>query len=153
MPHLFSGLIAFGLATAMLFAGGMVVIHLEQITLPSTAPELFPLKNQGLAFQHAAARASDVLPLYDSSELIFPPVPEKASSFFRTEPTGFQVSPVGHGGTTSLIVLQKISALGSDFARQKACYLAGARLAFEPPLVARVRSKFFADGGKRDGVR
>jgi len=119
MPHLFSGLIAFGLATAMLFAGGMVVIHLEQITLPSTAPELFPLKNQGLAFQRAAARASDVLPLYGSSELIFPPVPEKASSFFRTAPTGFQVSPVGHGGTTSLIVLQKVGALGSDLRGKK----------------------------------
>ena len=119
MPHLFSGLIAFGLATAMLFAGGMVVIHLEQITLPSTAPELFPLKNQGLAFQRAAARASDVLPLYGSSEITFPPVPEKASSFFRTAPTGFQVSPVGHGGTTSLIVLQKVSALGSDLRGKK----------------------------------
>jgi D-alanine transfer protein len=119
MPHLFSGLIAFGLAAAMLFAGGIDVIHLEQITLPSTAPELFPLKNQGLAFQRAAARASDVLPLYGSSELIFPPVRENASSFFRTAPTGFQVSPVGHGGTTSLIVLQKVSALGSDLRGKK----------------------------------
>jgi D-alanine transfer protein len=59
------------------------------------------------------------LPLYGSSELIFPPVPEKASSFFRTAPTGFQVSPVGHGGTTSLIVLQKVSALGSDLRGKK----------------------------------
>jgi D-alanine transfer protein len=59
------------------------------------------------------------LPLYGSSELIFPPVPEKASSFFRTAPTGFQVSPVGHTGTTSLIVLQKVGALGSDLRGKK----------------------------------
>jgi D-alanine transfer protein len=114
MPHLFSGLIAFALAAAVLFAGEMVVSHLEHTTLPSTAPELFSLKNQGLAFQRAAARAMDVLPLYGSSELIVPPVPEKASNFFRTAPTGFQVSPVGNGGTMSLIILQKVGALGSD---------------------------------------
>jgi D-alanine transfer protein len=119
MRHLFSGVIAFGLAAALLVAGGMVVIHLEHITLPSTAPELFPLKNQGLAFQRAAARASAVLPLYGSSELIFPAVPENASKFFRTAPTGFQISPVGHGGTTSLIVLQKVGALGSDLRGKK----------------------------------
>jgi D-alanine transfer protein len=119
MAHLFSGLIAVGLAAAMLFAGGMIVSHMEQITLRSTAPELFQLKNQGLAFQRAAARASDVLPIYGSSELIFPPVPENASNFFRTAPTGFQVSPVGHGGTTSLIVLQKVGALGSDLRGKK----------------------------------
>jgi D-alanine transfer protein len=119
IPHLFSGLVAFGLAAAVLLAGGMVVIHLERTTLPSTAPELFPLKNQGLAFQRAAARAVDVLPLYGSSELIFPPIPEKASNFFRTAPTGFQVSPVGHGGMTLLITLQKVGALGSDLRGKK----------------------------------
>lgn len=119
MPHLSSGLIAFGLLGAVLFAVGMAAIHLEHITLPSTAPELFPLKNQGMAFQRAAARASNVLPLYGSSELIFPPVPENASNFFRTAPTGFQVSPVGHPGTTSLIVLQKVGALGSDLRGKK----------------------------------
>jgi len=50
MPHLFSGLIASSLAAAALFAGGMVVIHLEHTTLPSTAPDLFLLKNQGWPF-------------------------------------------------------------------------------------------------------
>jgi D-alanine transfer protein len=119
MTHLFSGVIAFGLAAAVLFVGRMAVIHLEHTTLSSTAPELFPLKNQGLAFQRAVAYASDVLPLYGSSELIVPPVPEKASNFFRTAPTGFQVSPVGNGGTTPLIILQKVGALGSDLRGKK----------------------------------
>jgi D-alanine transfer protein len=119
LPHLFPGLIAFGLASSVLFVGGMVAIHLEHTTLPSTAPELFPLKNQGLAFQRAVAYAPDVLPLYGSSELIIPPVPEKASKFFRTAPTGFQVSPVGNGGMMSLIILQKVGALGSDLRGKK----------------------------------
>src|SRR6266700_2969172 len=64
MPHLFAGLIALGLAAAVLFGGQMVVIHLEHSTIPSTAPDLFLLKNQGLAFQRAAARAADVFPTF-----------------------------------------------------------------------------------------
>ena len=118
-PHLFAGLIASGLAVAVLFAGETAVIHLEHTTVSSTAPELFPLKNQGLAFQNAAVRAADVLPFYGSSELINPPIPERASVFFRTAPTGFQVSPVGKGGMAPLIILQKVGALGSDLRGKK----------------------------------
>src|SRR5207247_3841319 len=91
-------------------------------TLPSTAPDLFLLKNQGLAFQRAAARAVNVLPIYGSSELLVPAVPEKGNNFFRTAPTGFQLSPVGGGGANPLIMLQKVGALGSA--------LRGKRLAF-----------------------
>jgi len=119
MPHLFSGLIASGLAAAVLFGAGMVAVHLEHTTILSTVPELFSLKNQGLAFQRAAAHAPHVLPLYASSELVTPLVPERASIFFRTAPTGFQVSPVGAGGMAPLIILQKIGALGSDLRGKK----------------------------------
>ena len=119
MPHLFSGLIATGLTAAVLLGVGMVAAHLEHTTIVSSAPELFPLKKQGLAFQRAAAHAPSVLPLYGSSELVIPPVPERASVFFRTAPTGFQVSPVGAGGASSLSMLQKIGALGSDLRAKK----------------------------------
>ena len=114
MPHLFSGLIASGVVAAALVVLGIVAIHLEHTTIASTAPEQFPLKKQGLAFQRAAARAPSVLPLYGSSELLVPPIPERASIFFRTAPTGFQVSPNGAGGASSLSMLQRIGALGSD---------------------------------------
>jgi hypothetical protein len=57
-PHLFSALVACGFVVAILFAGRVIVIHLERCALPSVAPELFPLKNQGLAFQRAAAHAT-----------------------------------------------------------------------------------------------
>src|SRR4030095_6002729 len=90
----------------------MLAVHLEHATILSSAPELFPLKNQGLAFQRAAAYAPNVLPLYGSSELTALRVPERANVFFRTAPTGFQVSPVGAGGMPPLIILQKIGALG-----------------------------------------
>jgi D-alanine transfer protein len=119
MPHLSSGLIASGLVAVVLLVAGMVAVHREHATIHATAPELFPLKNQGLAFQRAAARAPNVLPLYGSSELTALPVPERANIFFRTAPTGFQVSPVGAGGMPPLIISQKVAALGSDLRGKK----------------------------------
>ena len=119
MPHSFSALMASALAAAALFTGRMVAIHLEHTTVTSTAPNLFPLKNQGLAFQRAAARAPNVLPFYGTSELLIPAIPEKGDNFFRTAPTGFQVSPVGGGGANLLVMLQRIGALASDLHGKK----------------------------------
>src|SRR5437667_9664882 len=113
-PHLFSALIAFGLPIAFLCGGRLLAIYLEEKTIHATAPRDFFIKNQGLALQRAAARAPNILLLYGSSELI-DPVPNRASDFFRKEPTGFEVCPVGKAGTTSLIILQKLGALGSAF--------------------------------------
>jgi D-alanine transfer protein len=113
MPHLFAGPIALSLAAIVLFTEVRVLIHFEHATIVSTAPENFSLKNQGLAFQSAAAHARNVLPIYGSSELRVPAVPEKGNNFFRTAPTGFQLSPVGTGGADPLIMLQKVGALGS----------------------------------------
>jgi D-alanine transfer protein len=118
MPHLFSALIACGLVAAALSAGRIIAVHLERSTLASTAPTVFPLKNQGLAFQRAAARARDVLPLYGSSEF-FSGGPERASSFFHNAPTGFRISPVGKPGADSVIMLQKLGALGADLQGKK----------------------------------
>jgi D-alanine transfer protein len=113
LPHAIAAPLALGLAAIILFAAQRVLIHLEHATIASTAPEIFALKNQGLVFQRAAAHAPDVLPIYVSSELLRPPVPERGNIFFRTAPTGFQLSPVGGGGANVLIMLQKVGALGS----------------------------------------
>jgi len=130
MPHLFAGLIASGLVAVALFAARLVALHLEHTTIQSTAPELFPLKNQGLAFQRAAAHAPKVLPLYGSSELTAVLVPERANIFFRTAPTGFQISPVGAGGMPPLIILQKVGALGLALRGKKLA------ISFSPNLAA-----------------
>src|SRR5207302_2779689 len=99
--------------------GRTVAIRLEQRNLPSVAPELFPQKHQGLAFQRAAARARDVLSAYGSSELAVGPVPKTAANFFSAAPTGFQVSPIAKPGATSLTILQKIAALDGDLCGRK----------------------------------
>jgi D-alanine transfer protein len=118
-PHLFAGFIALGLAAIALFAAERVLVHLEHTTIVSTAPEVFLLKNQGLAFQRAAARAPNVFPIYGSSELLVPAVPEKGNNFFRTAPTGFQFSPVGDGGAVPLNMLQRVGALGANLRGKK----------------------------------
>jgi D-alanine transfer protein len=118
IPHLFSAVVALGVAATILFAGRMFAIHLENKTLHAIAPRVFELKNQGLAFQRTAAHAQDVLPLYGSSELITP-VRERAGVFFRSAQTGFQASPVGKVGTTPLIMLQDLAALGPDLRGKK----------------------------------
>src|SRR5215469_8684652 len=95
MPHVFAVVIALGLATIILFAAQRVLIHVEHATIASTAPEIFALKNQGLAFQRAAAHSPNVLPIYGSSELLRPEeAPQRGNIFFRTAPTGFQLSSV-----------------------------------------------------------
>jgi D-alanine transfer protein len=116
---LFAGLVAIALAAIILFAAERIVIHLERATIVSTAPDTFGLKNQGLAFQRAAAHARNVLPIYGSSELLLPATPERGNIFFRTAPTGFQLSPVGAGGANPLIILQKVGALGSHLRGKK----------------------------------
>jgi D-alanine transfer protein len=117
-PHLSSALIACALTVAVLCGGRLLAMYLEQRTIHSTAPRDFFIKNQGLAFERAAARAPDILLLYGSSELI-DPIPNRASDFFSREPTGFEVCPVGKAGTTSLIILQKLVALGSELRGRK----------------------------------
>jgi D-alanine transfer protein len=113
MPHVFATVIALALAAITLFVAHRVLIHLEHATIISTAPEVFALKNLGLAFQRAAARSPKVLPIYGSSELVVPEAPERGNIFFRTAPTGFQLSPIAGGGANPLIWLQKVAALGS----------------------------------------
>ena len=130
-PHLSSALIVFALMAAVLCGGRLLAIYLEERTIHSTAPRDFFIKNQGLAFERAATRAPDILLLYGSSELI-DPIPNRASDFFRKEPTGFEVCPVGKGGTFSLTILQKIGALGSGLRGRKVA-ISLSPSAFETP--------------------
>jgi len=122
MPHVSAGAIALGLAAITLFAAHRVLIHLEHATIACTAPESFALKNQGLVFQRAAAHSPNVLPIYGSSELLRPAAPERGNIFFRTAPTGFQLSPVGSGGANPLIMLQKVGALGSALRNKRLAF-------------------------------
>lgn len=138
-PHLVSALIACTTIIAILCGGRLLAIQLERKTVHSIAPKDFFIKNQGLAFERAAAHRPDILLLYGGSELI-DPIPNRASDFFSNAPTGFQVCPVGKAGTTSLIILQKLGALGSDLRGRKIAISLSASSFFAPV----VRSDFYA---------
>lgn len=68
--------------------------------------------------QANAFEKPDLLPLYGSSELV-KPIPDKAARFFHRYPTDFEVFPVGKAGTTSLIILQKLAAVGDELRGHK----------------------------------
>ncbi|HYY13887.1 MAG TPA: D-alanyl-lipoteichoic acid biosynthesis protein DltD [Chthoniobacterales bacterium] len=131
LPHLGAMLLACGVALLVLLAGRVLAVYREAENIAAVAPELFPIKNQGLAFQRLAARTNGVLPLYGSSELLGP-AGARASDFFSTTPTGFQVSPVGKAGATALITLEKLGALAGEFRGRK--------------VVISISSAYFASG-------
>src|SRR6476469_3084222 len=138
-PHLFSALVACAVVIAILCSSGLLAIQLERKTVHWIAPRDFFIKNQGLAFERAAARRPDILLLYGSSELI-DPIPNRPSDFFAGAPTGFQVCPVGKAGATSLIILQKLGALGSELRGRKVAISLSASSFLTPAL----RPEFYA---------
>jgi D-alanine transfer protein len=95
-------------------AGG----YLERRYVHVLAPILFAQKNQGIALQRIAFSQSDLLPFYGTSELV-KPAGNKAADFFQTYPTGFNVFSVGKPGAASLILLQKLAAMGSSLRGKK----------------------------------
>jgi D-alanine transfer protein len=137
--HLVSALIACAIVVGILCGSRSLAIQLERKTVHWIAPKDFFIKNQGLAFERAAARRPDILLLYGGSELI-DPIPNRASDFFSSAPTGFQVCPVGKGGTTSLIILQKLGALGSELRGRKVAISLSASSFFTPGT----RPEFYA---------
>src|SRR5262249_60848960 len=108
--HLVSALIACAIVVGILCGSRLLAIQLERKTVHWIAPKDFFIKNQGLAFERAAARRPDILLLYGSSELI-DPIPNRASDFFSNAPTGFQLCPVGKAGSATCIIFQKLGRL------------------------------------------
>lgn len=94
-----------------LAAGAYQSAQLLHRYVHALAPGEFQLKGQAVAMQRAAFAQPDLLPIYGSSELV-KPIPDKASLFFASYPTDFEVFPVGRAGCTSLIILQKLAAVG-----------------------------------------
>ncbi len=124
MPHLAAGLVALVLSIVVMAAGGFFARSLEIRSIRAIAAsqaiierngKMGPVKNQGTALQQAALETDGLLPIYGSSELnVQAPYnrPFHATNLFRNLPTGFTVFPVGKAATTSLVILQKLAAVG-----------------------------------------
>ncbi len=78
-----------------------------------------PIKLTGNVLQTEAFRLEKTLPIYGSSELDRP-ADNRPDAFFRDSPTGFSAFPIGRGGTTCLLILQKVAAVGQIARGRKA---------------------------------
>jgi D-alanine transfer protein len=110
--------IALGAVSFILLAATVAGAYFERRYVHVLAPDLFLQKTQGLELQKAAFDQPDLLPLYGSSELVVSAA-NKATDFFQTYPSGFGVFSVGKPGSASLILLQKLAAMGSDLRGKK----------------------------------
>jgi D-alanine transfer protein len=108
------GLVAFGSYARLLEARSIMAMAADEAIIERDG-KLAPVKNQGTALQQAALDAGSLLLVYGSSELNLQAAynrPFHATNVFRDRPTGFTIFPVGKAGTTCLIMLQKLAAIG-----------------------------------------
>jgi D-alanine transfer protein len=105
--------LALGLAVAW-----TICVRTEDHWVDAILSQARPEKDVSLAWQRAALREPDVLPLYGTSELEMP-MPALAGDYFATRPTGFAVEPLGQPGATSLIMAQRIAALARELRGRK----------------------------------
>ncbi|MEO7319210.1 MAG: D-alanyl-lipoteichoic acid biosynthesis protein DltD [Chthoniobacteraceae bacterium] len=116
-----------GVAIAMLLAAVGVAMGLdfcgkiEARYIHALAPEFSEEKLQGAVLQREAFRQPNLLMMYGSSELA-KEMPNNPVQFFKDYPTGFTVFPVGKPGATSLNILQKLAAVGSEARGRKLAY-------------------------------
>jgi D-alanine transfer protein len=108
------GLFAFGAYARSLEARSIMALAADEAMIERDG-KLAPVKNQGTALQQAALDAGSLLLVYGSSELNLQADynrPFHATNVFRDRPSGFTIFPVGKAGTTCLIMLQKLAAIG-----------------------------------------
>ena len=119
--HLQAIAIAMLLAVAGVALGLAYCRTLETRYIHALAPEFSEEKLQGAVLQREAFRQPNLLMMYGSSEL-GKEMPNNPVQFFKDYPSGFTVFPVGKPGATSLNILQKLAAVGSEVRGRKLVY-------------------------------
>lgn len=109
------------LAAVGVNAGLAYCRSVETRYIHALAPEFSEEKLQGAVLQREAFRQPNLLMMYGSSELA-KEMPNNPVQFFKDYPTGFTVFPVGKPGATSLNILQKLAAVGSEARGRKVVY-------------------------------
>ncbi len=110
--HLHAACAALALAVLSLGAIHGYVRALLPAHLADFASRTSPIKLSGNVLQDLAFSTPHLMPVYGSSELDRT-ANNRPDAFFRERPTGFSVFPIGRGGTTCLMLLQKVAAAGS----------------------------------------
>jgi D-alanine transfer protein len=117
-PHLSAGVAAILAAVVCLVAVHVYVRALLPAHLADFASRSSLIKVSGNVLQECAFSTAHEMPIYGSSELDRAAA-NRPDAFFRHRPTGFAVFPIGRGGTTCLMLLQKIAAAGNVVRGQK----------------------------------
>ena len=113
--------IAAAVAGVLLACGINFSNRLENRYVDALSADLSEPKLQGLALQRHAFEHPDLLVIYGSSELA-KEMPNNAAQFFEDYPTGFRVFRVGQPGAASLLILQKIAAVGAAIKGKKVAF-------------------------------
>lgn len=121
LSHLRAVAIAMALAAVGVTIGLDWCSSIEGRYIHALAPEFSEEKLQGAVLQREAFRQPNLLMMYGSSELA-KEMPNNPVQFFKDYPTGFTVFPVGKPGATSLNILQKLAAVGSEVRGRKLVY-------------------------------
>jgi D-alanine transfer protein len=112
--HQSSRLVAGLLAATLYIAAGCLALVLGDARVRNgihvIAPLNFANNWRGEVVQREMLRHADLLPMYGSSELVVE-VPNRASDFFASYPTGFAVAPIGRRGTPPIAMLFQIAAM------------------------------------------
>lgn len=111
--HLRAAALALALAALCTAVAWSRARNRERQYLHTVAAQNSSVKDLGVVWQRETFAKPDLLPLYGSSELV-KRAPNKASQFFAHYPSGFAVSPVGRESCTTLIMLEKIAASGTE---------------------------------------
>ena len=147
-PHLSSALIACALTAAILCGGRLLAMHLEERTIHSIAPRDFFIKNQGLAFERAAARCPRHLAsLWQLG--INRPNPQQGIRFLFRDPPDLRCVPWARRHNFA-DYFAKAGRTGLRVAWPKDCDLAIGELVFNAcPQAGLLRRKLLVNCGKR----
>jgi len=130
-PHLSAAAVALVLA-AGLFAILFGPLHLERRLSRLTAPEMLEVKDQGIGLQEAAFADRNLLPVYGSSEFRND-TPFAGRVFFSHAPTGFEMFAVGKAGAKTLIIAERLAALGNAIRGRKVVIILSPTWFVSPP--------------------
>jgi len=116
-PHLSAAFIALA-SMAVIYWVLFDTLHIERRLAHFTAPQMLEIKDQSLSLQDEAFGDKDLLPIYGSSELRNDS-PYAGRIFFSQYPTGFRLFTVGKAGSKTLIIAERIGALGEKVRGKK----------------------------------
>jgi D-alanine transfer protein len=130
-PHLAAAALALAISVGLL-AILFGPLRLERRLSRLAAPEMLEVKDQSVGLQEAAFGDRNLLPVYGSSEFRND-TPFAGRVFFSQAPTGFELFTVGKAGAKTLIIAERLAALGNAIRGRKVVIILSPTWFVSPP--------------------